>query len=77
MEVCTGKLNRCEDNKICETLILNEAAETPVTSTFLSVACLDFKSDHMQSTFLHIKTAERDNTIIKKIMEYCYRDKGS
>jgi hypothetical protein len=54
-EGCNGKPNRYNSRKICELLPVNETVETPVTSACLSVASLDFKTDHMKNKPLHIK----------------------
>ena len=77
MEGCTGKLDRYNDRKIYEMLTLNETVETPVTSTCVSAAYLDSKTDHIQNKLLHIESAERYKHHMQVIMGYCYIDKGS
>jgi hypothetical protein len=39
----------------CGKLPVNETVETPVTSTYLSIDCLELKTDRMASKLLHIK----------------------
>jgi hypothetical protein len=43
-ESCIGKLDRCNDRKICEMLSENETVETRVTPTFLSVDCHELEN---------------------------------
>jgi hypothetical protein len=40
---CIGKLDRCNDRKICEKLPLIENVETPVTSTCFPADFLELK----------------------------------
>jgi hypothetical protein len=54
---CIGKLDRCNDRKICGKLPVNKTAETPVTSTCLSANCLELKTDCMSYKLLHIVSA--------------------
>jgi hypothetical protein len=42
-----GKLDRCNDHKICGKLPVNETVETPVISACLSVDCLELRNDCM------------------------------
>jgi hypothetical protein len=42
-ESCNGKLDLCNDRKICRKLLVNGTVETPETSTRLSVDCLQVK----------------------------------
>jgi hypothetical protein len=42
MEDCIGKLNLYNDRKICRKLPVHKTLETLVTSTSLSVDCLEF-----------------------------------
>jgi hypothetical protein len=43
---CNDKLDHYNDRTMCEVLSLNETVETPATSTYLSVTCLDINTDH-------------------------------
>jgi hypothetical protein len=56
--------------------MLTKAGESPVTSTNLSVAYLDLKTDRMQNEFMHVKSDERYRHHMQVIMEYHYLDKG-
>jgi hypothetical protein len=59
MEVCTGKLNRYKDRKLYEMLTLNETVQTTVTSSCLSITCLNLKIDRTQNKLLHNNTDEK------------------
>jgi hypothetical protein len=72
-----GKLDRCNDHKICGKLPVNETVETSVTSTCLSVDCLESKTDRMLNKLLHTGSAERYIQHMQVKMEYCYIGKGS
>jgi hypothetical protein len=52
-EGCIGKLDCCNDCKICGKLPVIETVETPVTSTCLSADCLDLQTDRMTNKLLH------------------------
>jgi hypothetical protein len=59
-EGCNGKLDCCND-RLFGKLPGKEAVETPVTSTCLSVDCLESKTDHiyMSNKLLHTESAAR------------------
>jgi hypothetical protein len=52
-EVRVGKLNRCNDLKICGKLVVIETLETPLTPACLSIDCLELKTDRMSNKLLH------------------------
>jgi hypothetical protein len=52
-----GKLDRCNDHKICGKLSLNETVATPAISTCLSMDCLELKIDRMLNKLLHTESA--------------------
>ena len=58
-ESCIGKLDRCNDRKICGKLSVNETVETSVTSTCLSE---DSEQAH----------AYRNKHQMQVKLEYCY-----
>ena len=58
-ESCIGKLDRCNDRKICGKLSVNETVETPVTSTCLSADCIELKFDRMSSKLMHTELPAR------------------
>jgi hypothetical protein len=51
--VAQRKVDCCNDHTICGKLPVSETFETLVTSTSLSVDCLELKSDRMPSKLLH------------------------
>jgi hypothetical protein len=76
-EGCLGKLDRCYDYKICGKLPVNKTVETLMISTFLSVDCLQLKTDCMLNKLLHTESASRYIHYMQVKMEYCYVGKGS
>ena len=56
---CRSKQDHDNNHRICEMLILNELDGTTASSTCLSVACLDLKTDYTQNKLLHIQSAAR------------------
>jgi hypothetical protein len=74
---CIGKLDRCDDRKICEKLPVNETVETPLTSTCLSVDCVELQTDRMSNKLLHIESVARYKHHMQYRLEYCYSGKES
>jgi 3-dehydroquinate dehydratase len=66
-----GKLDRCNDCKICGQLPVNETVETPVKSTSLSVDCLELKTDRMSNKLLHTESAARSKQVTSHILTTC------
>ena len=58
-ESCIGKLDRCNDRKICGKLSVNETVQTSVTSTCLSEDCIELKFDRMSSKLMHTEINTR------------------
>jgi hypothetical protein len=56
---------------------VNETVETPVTSIFLSVECLELKTDRIFNKLLHIKSAARFRYHVQVTLEYCNIGKES
>jgi hypothetical protein len=52
---CISKLDRCYDRKICK----NQTLETPVTSSYVSVECLELKTDRISNKLFHTESAAR------------------
>jgi hypothetical protein len=71
-ESCMGKLDRCNDRKICGKLPVNETVETPVTSTCLSASCLGLKTDRMSNKLLDTESAARYKHHMQVKVEYFY-----
>jgi hypothetical protein len=71
MEGSTGKLDRCNDRKICGKSSMYVTVETPVTSTCLSVDCLELKTDRMLNKPLYIESAARHKHHMQ-MMEHRY-----
>jgi hypothetical protein len=55
MEDCNDKLDLYNDRTTCEVLSLNEIVETPATSTYLSVTCLDINTGHSRKQTLEYR----------------------
>jgi hypothetical protein len=58
VKVCNCKQGRCNVHRTCEKLTSKETVEIPVTSTCLSVAYAESKTDRMQSKPLHVNLVE-------------------
>jgi hypothetical protein len=71
-ESCIGKLDRCNDHKICGKLSVNETVEIPVTSICLSAECIELKFDRMSSKLMHTELAPRYKHQMQVKLEYCY-----
>jgi hypothetical protein len=56
-EGCIGKLDRCNNCRICKTLSVNETVETLVKSTYFSIDYLKLKMYRMQNKPIHIESA--------------------
>jgi hypothetical protein len=67
---CIGKIYRCNDHKICGKLPVKETVEIPVTSTCLSVDCLEFKTNRMSNKLLYITFPFFYYDIFKRSMIY-------
>jgi hypothetical protein len=76
-EGCIGKLNHCNDRKICGKLHVNETVETHVTLACLSLDCLELKTDRMSIKLLHTESAARHKHHMQVKLEYCYIGKES
>jgi hypothetical protein len=76
-EICIGKLERCNDRKICGKLPIIETVETPVTSTCLSADCLQLKTDHKSNKLLYTDSAARYKHHMQVKLEYSYIGKES
>jgi hypothetical protein len=51
---CMGKWYLCNDHEIFRKLPVKETVETPVTSSYLAVDCLELKTDRMSIKPLYI-----------------------
>jgi hypothetical protein len=69
-EGCIDKLHRCNDRNICGKLPLNETVETPVTSTCVSLDCLELKTDRMSNKLLHTESAAKYKHHMQVKLEY-------
>jgi hypothetical protein len=74
---CMVKYDRCNDHNICGKLPVSETFEILVTSTFLSVDCLELKTDRMSSKLLHNEYAAICTHHTQVRLEYYYIGKVS
>lgn len=71
MQDCICKLGHPNSHTICEILTLNETVKTRITSTYLTLVCLDLRTDHTYNTFSHIESVRKHEQHIQVRMEYC------
>jgi hypothetical protein len=72
-----GKIDSYNKPRICRNMSVNETVDTPVTSTCLSVHCLELKINHMWKKLLYTKSAAICKHHMQVKLEYCYIGKES
>jgi hypothetical protein len=75
-EGCIGKQDHCNNCKIC-VKPPKDIVESPVTSTCLSVDCLESKTDRMLNKLLRKESAARCKHHMQVKLECCYIGKES